>query len=72
MNKHKKYVVDNVAKQDAYGRIHKELGNESNSVSAYENLLQLNAANLETYKKIIAAKGITLPKKGDPPLTEAY
>ena len=72
MSKNKKYLVDSVAKQDTYGFIHKQLGNEAESISAYENLLQLNAANLDTYKKILGAKGIALPKKGEAPLTEAY
>ena len=48
------------------------MGKEAESVQHYEELLQLNSVNLDTYKKLIEAKGVTLPKDGQPPLSEAY
>ena len=70
---HNNQIVDQVAKADHLGRIHHALGNEEKSVEAYEELLQLNSANLDTYRKIIKSRGVELP--ADPasnPLSEAY
>ena len=56
-------IVDTVALNDYLGKIYSNLGNIDKSVEAYEELLQLNSANLDTYKKIITAKGVELPAK---------
>lgn len=61
MKKHDDKISDQVAKADHLGRIYQRLGDIEKSVDAYETLLELNAANLDTYKKIIRAKGIELP-----------
>ena len=55
-------IVDTVSKADFFGQIYHALGNEAEAVKAYETLLQLNSANLDTYKKLIGAKGVELPK----------
>ena len=62
-SKYEARVVDLVAKADYLGRLHKKLGNTEKAVAAYEELLQLNSANLETYYKVIDAKGIVLPSR---------
>lgn len=59
-------------KMDVLGSIHHKLGNEVESVDAYEKLLERNSTNLETYKKIIAAKDIKLPENISTKVTEAY
>ena len=61
MKKHDDKISDQVAKADHLGRIYQRLGDIEKSVDAYETLLELNAANLDTYKKIIRAKGFELP-----------
>lgn len=60
-----------MAKADYLGQIHLALGNEARAVEAYEQLLQLNSANLDTYKKIIRAKGVQLPSDITETLSEA-
>ena len=63
LNTNKRLIVDTVALNDYLGKIYSNLGNIDKSVEAYEELLQLNSANLDTYKKIITAKGVELPAK---------
>ena len=48
------------------------MGNEAEAVKYYEELLQLNAANLDTYKKLLTAKGVELPTDISVKLSEAY
>ena len=72
ITKNKKLIVDTVQLNDHLGLINHKLGNTEASVTAYENLLQLNSANLDTYKKIITAKGVDLPSNSQKPLSEAY
>ena len=71
LNIHKANVVDEVAKWDMQGRIHQALGVAHKAVFNFEMLLKLNSANLDTYKKIISANGITLPTDIKQPLAEA-
>lgn len=72
LKRNKNKVVDTVAKADYFGQIYLALGSEQEAVNAYESLLQLNSANLDTYKKIIKAKGIDIPKDISIKLSEAY
>ena len=65
-------IVDTIAKSDAYGQVHHALGNEAEAVRFFESLLQLNSANIDTYKKIIMAKGVELPSDLRVRLSEAY
>jgi len=65
-------IVDTVAKADYSGKIHHALGNEAEAAKSYEQLLSLNSANLDTYKKIITAKGVELPADFSTKLNEAY
>jgi hypothetical protein len=58
---HDKLVVDNIKKTEYYGLLNEQNGNNAKAVDSYEYLLQLNAANLETYTLIFRAKGIKLP-----------
>jgi len=62
LNKNKKLVCDEVARADFQGRLSQRLGNEAQAVEHFERLLQYNSANLETYKKIISAKGVEIPE----------
>ena len=64
LKKHEKKICDPIARLNYLGRLHKALGNEAESVEAYESLLQRNSANLDVYKAIIGAKGIDLPENG--------
>ena len=48
------------------------MGSEQEAVQAYESLLELNSANLDTYKKVITAKGVELPTDNCTKLSEAY
>lgn len=46
LNQRKDKIVDMVAKYDYEGRIHLKLGDTKKATEAYEELLQLNSANL--------------------------
>ena len=71
ISKNRKLIVDEVACADYQGRLYQKLGNEAAATENFERLLQYNSANLETYKKIITAKGVELPSDGGK-LSEAY
>ena len=68
-NKNKKKIADKCEAYDLEGRIYKALDNEEKSVQAYEALLDLNPANIDTYYKLINAKGIALTKDADQELS---
>jgi len=69
-NKYKKKIVDKCEAYDLEGRIYKALENEEKSVQAYEALLELNPYNIDTYYKIINAKGIALTKDANQELSK--
>ena len=72
LKKNSNKIVDTIAKSDTYGQVYHALGNENEAVKFFESLLQLNSANIDTYKKIITAKGVELPKDLSVKLSEAY
>ena len=41
-------------------------------MTAFEHLLERNSSNLETYKKIISARGVDLPANINVKMSEAY
>ena len=59
-----------VVRYDYEGRLHFKTGNIEKAIESYEELLQLNAGNLETYYKLIEVKGVTLPKNASEILGE--
>ena len=50
---------------DYEGRLYHKLGNTEKAVEAYETLLQLNSANIDTYYKLIRVKGVEITKDCD-------
>ena len=62
--KHESRIVDLLSKHEYGGRLYFKTGNKTKALEYYEELLQLNTANLETYYKIIEVRGILL-KQGD-------
>ena len=65
LTKHDKLVVDSVKKTEHYGYFNEKSGEKEKALEKYEYLLQLNSANLDTYKLIFRAKGINLPKHSE-------
>jgi tetratricopeptide (TPR) repeat protein len=65
LTKHDKLVVDSVKKTEYYGYFNEQSGEKEKALEKYEHLLQLNSANLDTYKLIFRAKGINLPKHSE-------
>ena len=68
-SKNKKKIVDKCEAYDLEGRLYKALANEEKSVQAYEALLDLNPANIDTYYKVLNAKGIALTKDANQKLS---
>jgi len=62
LKKHKKTLVDKVALMDYEGRLNLRLNKKADALKNYEYLLQLNSANLDTYYKILAVKGVDVKK----------
>ena len=62
--KHEAKIVDLVARHDYGGRLYFKTGNKAKAIEYYEELLQLNTSNFETYYKIIEVRGILL-KQGE-------
>lgn len=65
-----KLVVDNIKKTEYKALFNEQNGNKEKAIESYEYLLQLNAANLETYTLIFRAKGIKLPQNPNEKLSE--
>lgn len=61
LQNHDKEVVDMVKKEEYLGCFQEALGNHEQAVDHYEALLRLNSANLETYIKLLKAKGVKIP-----------
>ena len=60
LQKNEKYFVDQVQREDFYGRLYHKTKNSEKATFHYENLLELNSCNFETYYKIINVKGVVL------------
>jgi tetratricopeptide (TPR) repeat protein len=69
-SKNKKKIVDKCEAYDLEGRLYTALDNEEKSVQAYEALLDLNPANIDTYYKVLNAKGIALTKDANQELSK--
>lgn len=63
LKKYKKVLTDKVALSDYEGRLNIKLNKKADALKNYEYLLQLNSANLETYYKILAVKGVDVRSK---------
>ena len=70
--KHEAKIVDLQAKYDVHGRIQHKLGNEVAAVANFDKLLELNSSNLNTFRKVIEAKGVILPANPNEKMSEAY
>ena len=62
--KHEAKIVDLVARHDYGGRLYFKTGNKAKAIEYYEELLQLNTADLTTYYKILEVNGIQI-KEGE-------
>lgn len=60
MNKHAKDIVDINQREDIFGRLYAKKGFAEKAIDHYENLLQQNSCNYETYYKILNVKGVVL------------
>ena len=52
--------LDKLQLEDFYGRLYHKLNDLQKAQEHYENLLQFNSANYETYYKLISLKGVQL------------
>ena len=59
----KAQILDRVERLDTLGRLYHKLGKQEESVDAYEELLQLNSANLGTYYKLLESKGVKIDQQ---------
>ena len=57
-------IVDLVVRHDYGGRLYFKTGNKAKAIEYYEELLQLNTADLTTYYKLLEVNGIQL-KEGE-------
>lgn len=60
IKKNKKCFIDDLQREDLVARMNLKMGNKDLAIKHYENLLQLNSCNYETYYKILKAHGVDI------------
>lgn len=58
--KNEKMFLDQLFREDFYGRLYQKINDLPKAEDHYETLLQLNSVNYETYYKLIEVKGVQL------------
>jgi hypothetical protein len=60
LKKYDAVFLDRLWAEDFYGRLYQKTNDLQKAQDHYENLLQFNSANYETYYKLIGLKGVQL------------
>lgn len=61
LKQHENEIVDSVKKEEYFGHFYEATGDKAKAIEHYEQLLRLNACNLDTYILVLKAKGFSLP-----------